>query len=136
MKLCNDVITVFNSQRVIGQENDVYTGTVIRGVSWHSEIASTVDGTGLKAADKVTIRIPYNADFSGKSYVNPISYKTSNPTTFFTLKNGDIIVKGAVNAENIRPADLQRAYPETITILGVTDNGRAPNAKHWRVVGS
>lgn len=136
MKLCEETITVFNSQRVTGQEDDVYVGTVITGVSWHSEVASTVDGTGLKAADKVTIRIPLNADFSGKEYIDPIAYQSCDSAAYFTLKNGDIIVKGNVDADNVRPADLQRLYPEMTTILGVTDNRRAPNAKHWRVTGS
>ena len=136
MRLCNETITVFNAVRYPGQEDDSYIGTVIAGVSWYSDVASTVDGTGLKAADKVTIRIPFNADFGGKSYVDPVTYKTSDPETSFTLKNGDVIVKGKCLADNIRPAELQKIYPDYVTILGVTDNRRAPNAQHWKVTGS
>ena len=51
MRLCNDTITVFNSQLNTALDRDVYTGTVIIGVSWFREVASAVDNSGLKAAD-------------------------------------------------------------------------------------
>lgn len=115
---------------------DVYNGTVITGVSWHCEIASNVDSSGLKAADKFTIRIPDDADFNGKTYVDPITYAESgDPAKNFTLKNGDIIVKGAVAVENPRPSDLQTQYAAVVTVLGVTDNHRSTHAPHWKVVG-
>lgn len=135
MRHCNETITVFNTQLDTVNDYDVYHGTVIRGVSLYCEVASTVDGSGLKAADKYTIRIPVDADFSGKSYVDPITYQTSDAAHTFTLKNGDIIVKGEVTIENPKPADLQAQFAETITVLGVTDNRRAPHAPHWKVVG-
>lgn len=138
MRLCNDTITVFNARYDSGNDRDVYHATVITGVSWYDEIASAVDSSGLKAADKYTIRIPTDADFSGKTYVDPITYAQagSDTATVFTLKSGDIIVKGVVDAvENMRPADLQKRYAEFATVLAVTDNRRAPNAPHWKVVG-
>ena len=138
MRLCNDTITVFNARYDSENDRDVYHATVIVGVSWYDEIASTVDSSGLKAADKYTIRIPQDADFGGKTYVDPITYAQagSDPVQVFTLKSGDIIVKGAVTAgANVRPADLQKQYAEAATVLAVTDNRRAPNAPHWKVVG-
>ena len=135
MRLCNETITVFNCQLDTQADLDVYHGTVIRGVSIYCEIASTVDNTGLKAADKYTIRVPADANFSGKSYVDPVIYQKSDPASTFTLKSGDIIVKGEVDIENPKPKDLQQRYADLITVLGVTDNRRAPNAPHWKVVG-
>ena len=135
MRLCDKAITVFNCKLDTTTDLDVYYGTVIRGVSIHCEIASNVDSTGLKAADKYTIRIPTDADFSGKSYVDPVAYKSSDPAETFTLKNGDIIVQGEVMLKNPKPKDLQAFYGEMITVLGITDNRRAPNAAHWKVVG-
>jgi len=135
MRLCNEVITVFNRKLDGDSGMDRYHPTVISGASWYCEIASTVDNDGLKAANKFTIRIPADADFSGKNYVPPAAYATGNPAEVFTLKNGDIIVKGAVDQEGLRPADLQRLFGETVTVLGVTDNRRAPRARHWKVVG-
>ena len=138
MRLCNDTITVFNARYDKDNDRDVYCATVITGVSWYDEIASTVDSSGLKAADKYTIRIPVDADFGGKTYVDPVTYAgaTGDPATMFTLKSGDIIVKGAVSAGvDPRPSELQKAYAEVATVLGVTDNRRAPKAPHWKVVG-
>ena len=137
MKLCNETITVFNARYDSSNDRDEYNATVIVGVSWYNEIASTVDSSGLKAADRYVIRIPEDADFSGKTYVDPVVYAQSgNPAQVFTLKNGDIIVRGAISVgTDVRPADLQKQYTEYVTVLGVTDNRHRQNAPHWKVVG-
>ena len=136
MKLCSETITVFNARLDENSGYDVYIPTVINGVSWHCEIASSVDSSGLKAANKFTIRIPEDADFSGKMYASPTAYAEGDPDNLFTLKSGDIIVRGAVVDTGLKPADLQRLFGEVVTILGVTDNRRTPNARHWKVVGA
>ena len=135
MKLCNETITVFNAKYDPTTAKDAYNGSVINNVSWFCEIVSTVDN-GLKAANKFTIRIPEDADFGGKTYVSPLAYAdAADVSELFTLKNGDIIVRGAVTGSGLHPADLHKNY-EAFTVLGVTDNRRAPNAPHWMVVGS
>lgn len=58
MQLCNDTITLYNRRFDPEEDCDVYGRTVIRGVHWFNSDATTVDSTGLKAANKVTIRIP------------------------------------------------------------------------------
>lgn len=137
MNLCNETITVFNKRQEEDTGYDIYIPTVISGVSWHSEIASSVDAaSGLKAANKFTIRIPVDADFSGKQYVTPVAYADSDKDTSFTLRNSDIIVHDAVADQGLTPAVLQAKYGEVVTVLGVTDNRRMPNAKHWKVVGA
>ncbi|MCC8043915.1 MAG: hypothetical protein LIP12_00245 [Clostridiales bacterium] len=134
MYLCNETITVFNASYDADTGYDVYTGTVVTGASWHCGIESTVDTSGLKAANKFTIRIPEGADFSGKAYADPVAYAGGDPASLFTLQNGDIIVKGEVTETSSKPADLLKNY-ESFTILGVTDNRRA-KAPHWKVVGA
>lgn len=136
MRLCNETITVFNAMLDEDSGMDAYFPTVIAGVSWHCEIASTVDSSGLKAANKFTIRIPEDADCGGKTYAAPAAYAGGDPKTTFTLKSGDIIVKGAVTQEGLRPADLKRICGEVVTVLGVTDNRRGQFARHWKVVGA
>lgn len=90
MQLCNDTITLYNRRFDPDEDCDVYERTVIRGVHWFNSEATTVDSTGLKAANKVTIRIPTDADFGGKVYLPPKQYVhytgiktkgTFNPTT-------------------------------------------------------
>lgn len=137
MYLCDDVITVYNKKLDQDKGYDVYHGTVITGVSWYCEVASAVDDTGLKSANKVTIRIPEDADFNGKVYSEPVAYADSEDVTQqFTLQPGDIIVHGAADTDGMTPSKLQERYSEVVTVLGVTDNRRAPYAKHWKVVGT
>lgn len=135
MKECNETITVFNARLDDDRGYDTYIPTIIRGASWFCEIASNVDSSGLKAANKFIIRIPVDADFSDKAYVPPAAYAGGDPNTVFTLKQGDVIVHGE-ETEPMQPAALQEKYGEIVTILGVTDSSRRPNAKHWKVVGA
>ena len=135
MKLCNDVITVFNAKHNVTADHDDYYRTVISGVSWFHRIETIVDKAGLNAAGMVIIRIPTDADFSGKAYINPRDYaESADVSNVFTLQDGDVIVKGAV-MENLRPADLHKRHYEAVTILGVTDDRHFPNAPHWRITG-
>ena len=135
MRLCDDTITVFNVKYNPATDRDDYNATVITGVSWFCETVSNVD-KGLKAANKFTLRIPATADFGGKTYALPMEYATAEDASgLFTLCNGDTIVHGAVTGSDLRPAALHKQY-EALTVLGVTDNRRARNAPHWKVVGA
>ena len=96
MKLCTETITVFNARMDNDKGYDIYIPTVIRGVSWFCEIASAVDSSGLKAANKFIIRIPDDADFSDKAYAVPVVYAGGDPAILFTLKQGDIDRKSHV----------------------------------------
>lgn len=136
MQLCNDTITLYNRRFDPEQDCDVYERTIIRGVHWFNSDATTVDSTGLKAANKVTIRIPVDADFGGKAYLLPKQYAaTDDPAAAFTLAAGDLVVLG-VGTEGLHPAAIHDTYSEAATILQVTDNRRAPQARHWKVVGA
>lgn len=136
MKLCNDTVTVFNARVDPATGANVWTATVITGASWYMTDASTVDASkgGLVAANKATVRIP-----------------EENAPEGFSLKAGDVIVKGSVPltetvtvngvsstvAIDWTPAKLKKAWgADCVTVLGVTDNRRAPNAPHWRVTGT
>lgn len=136
MKLCNESITVYNAKLNKDTGYDEYHRTVISGVSWFCEIASNVDGKGLTAANKFIIRIPTDADFSGKTYLPAKAYaESTSPDSCFTLREGDIIVRGIAPELSPHPADLHSKYDEVVTILGITDNRRGNHGKHWKVVG-
>jgi len=135
MKLCNETVTIFNKRVSDGQH--VFIPTVITGVSWYSTVATSVSEKGLNAANKFVIRIPVDADFGGKEYVDSTSYaKLSSVDDVFTIANGDIIIKDALAVAPMTPAEMKSNYQEYCTVLGVTDNRRAPNAPHFKVVGS
>ena len=123
MKLCNDVITVFTARVDPELGDDVWTPTVIKGVSWYATDASTVDASkgGLVAANKVTVRIP-----------------AGGFPDALVVKNGDVIVKAdASGVADPTPAKLKKAYGgDFMTVLAVTDNRRAPKAPHVKVIGT
>ncbi len=136
MFLCDETITLYNARYDAENDLDVYERTQINGVHWYCETVSTVETSGLRAANRVTVRIPEEADFGGKGHVDRVAYTESNPETTFTLKAGDIIVRGVATEVHPLPKDLQHKYAECITVLGVTDMTVAPNAPHWKVVGT
>lgn len=136
MRGCTEVATLLNSQMDAETGYDVYNATVIKGVSWHNTVAATVSTSGLLAANQYIVRIPADADFGGKSYVDPIAYKTADPSACFTLQRGDLLVKGIIGeTNNIKLSSIQERCAEGFTVLSVTDNRSAPNAQHWKVVG-
>lgn len=136
MKLCTETITVFN--RRINTENrmEEYVPTVISGVSWYSHMRTSVGEKGLNSANEFTVRIPVDADFGNKTYVDKKTYREETIVAgIFTLADDDIVIKGTF--ENVtNPALLVETNVDCFRILGVTDNRRAPNAPHFRVVGS
>ena len=96
---------------------------------------TSVDANGLKAASQYTIRIPLKADAGGKSYVDPVYWRNSADVAgLYTLNEGDLMVKGAYTDMLTLPAQIKALHG--VTILAVTDNRRAPNAPHWKVVGT
>ena len=137
MLLCNDTITVLNKRTDIENGWDIFIPTIIRGVSWYGDVAVNLGDKGLNAANKFVIRIPIDADFDGKTYVEPVVYRNEPFITgLFTLANGDIIVKAEISESQVKPADIKENFPFSCVILGITDNRRAPKSPHWRVVGS
>ena len=137
MKLCTDTITVFNRRINPETRMEDYVPTVISGVSWYSRLRASVGERGLNSADEFIVRIPVDADFGGKTYVDPVSYKAETIVSgVFTLASDDIVVKGIAASGTVSPGTLHESYSECFTVLGVTDNRRAPNAPHFKVVGA
>ncbi len=133
MRLAQEVITVFNQSLDEDTGYDIWTPTWIRGASWYSNVTSAVTNDGLIAADQYTIRIP-----TGVTTQNDRPYAKQGeyiPGQNWTLKHGDIIIKGKETSTDLNPKQLREKYGEIVTIVSVTDNRRAPRAKHWRVVG-
>lgn len=141
MNLCNETVTVINQRYNQRDGFTEYKKTIIQGTSWYGSLKSNVDSSGLKAANQYIVRIPTNASFEGKSYVNPITYwKLTDEEVkgAFTFANGDLIVHGSVSEPDaeITPKLLHDNYAEVLTVLTVNDNRRTNNAPHWKVVGA
>lgn len=127
MFLADKEITVFNSTFDADTDQDTYTKTVIKGVSWREEVKINFDSPGIKAANVYIIRIPETA-VCEKDFVKPEYF--TDPATQYTLKPGDIIVKGETTAQT--PAEVA----EKVTISSVIDNRGGSKGKHIKVVGA
>lgn len=135
MKGCNVTITLFNARRDGETGGLAYVPTVIAGCSWHRRQRTAIDPKGgLVSADEVVVRVPADADFGGRAYVDPAAWRAGGEG--FTIQNGDLAVKGRVEGDGWTPARLKAAYGECFTVLGVTDNRGAPNGGHWRITGA
>lgn len=108
MLACDKTVTV------VRYAGEVYTCTVIRGVSWHEKLQVAVQDKGLAAANTFTVRIP--ADRLPRDYM---------PRT------EDKVVLGQVQ-DVARPSDL-RAY-HYFTVKSVGDNRRKPSRRPHVVV--
>lgn len=137
MKLCTETITVINSHLDQDTGDITLYPAVISGVHVFEDLAATVDPTtGLKAASKVTVRIPLEAEANGKTYADPKAYQDSDPDGLFTLQAGDLLIRGTETATGLTAAQLQQKHGRLFTVLGVTDSTKAPRAKHWKVVAT
>lgn len=137
MRLCNETITLFNARRDGNTGGFVYVPTVIAGCSWRRGQREAVDSKGgLAAANEFVARIPVDADFGGKAYVDPVTWRTGAAANGFTIQGGDMAVKGRVEGGDWTPAMLKAAFAECFTVLGVSDNRRAPNGAHWKLTGA
>ena len=136
MRETNETITVFNQRYDTTTGTDVWTPTVIQGVSWFEATRAAVTQAGLKAADTATVRIPTDADTGRQAYLPPKAYKAAESVSgAFTLAPGDLIVRAAVTTPGLTPSQIQAQYDDTITILGVTDSTHRRRAPHWKVTG-
>lgn len=105
MRNARKTVTIYHKVWDEGNAVDVYRGTVIKGVSFFSRISTSVSTDGLAAACEGILRIPVE--------VMPKD---------LSLKNGDLVCEGTLQAEGLRPADLEELCPYVFTIVGITRN--------------
>lgn len=138
VKLCNETVTVFNRRYDDDLGDDILIPTTIESVSWFGTAAEIVDPErGLKEASKIIIRIPERADAGGKAYADPMTWKAAPDVAgLWTLQGGDIIVKGTAEGTDWTQKRLAETFAGFCKVLAVTDDRRAPNAPHFKVVGT
>lgn len=91
----NDTITVINKldAKDAALASDAYYPTVIRGCMWSDSTARTVDSSGT-----VAIATAHNVQIPERENYRPYREwsKAESRDEFFTVRNGDFIVKGEV----------------------------------------
>lgn len=138
--MVNSDITVFNKRYDRTERTERFHGTKIRGVSFYSRKGTSSGNKELSKSDSYTIRIPADADTSGKEYVDQKAYSELGDDIFsgyWTLQPGAIIIQGLVDLETATETELRKLYPEVVFVRNFTDNRSrgSANMNHWRVGG-
>lgn len=132
--LTNTDITVFNSY-IDEDDNTLYSSVIINGVNWQSEEKVTVSDKGLISADEIKIYIPVTS-LNGIEYVPRKAYNSlKDKTGYFTLKEGDKIVKGEYTGTINTIKDFNK-LDNVATIISVADNRYGSiSMQHFEVGG-
>lgn len=134
MMRTNADITIYNRYFDKATRLDKYQRTILYGVFWDERKAVNRLQNSLEDADEVTIIIPF-AVTADKRYVAPKEFeKLQDKSNYFTLQEGDRVVKGAVDFEITgKVSDLDKEYEAfTITSVDTKDFGSL-HMRHWEV---
>ena len=134
MMRTNADITIYNRYFDKTTRLDKYQRTILYGVFWDERKAVNRLQSGLEGADKVTIIIPFTVA-TDKKYAPPKEFeKLEDKAGYFTLQEGDRVVKGAIDFEITgKVSDLDKEV-EAFTIISVdTKDFGSFHMRHWEV---
>lgn len=130
MVSCTQTVTLYN--KYIENRQERWQRTVIDGVSWFGKERTSVSAEGSTSADTAIIRIP---ESSLADYVPYPQWMVARED--WTLRNGDVLVNGAIDIEVLRGESISKVLAETeqtVTVGSIGDNRRGP-LPHIRVSG-
>lgn len=135
----NADITIFN--RIMDAQSKSYRliPTTIRGVSLYAASGSSFGSEQSSDSDSYKIRIPIDADTSGKSYIECEAYEsltTEQATWAWTIQKSNLIVLGELSGDYTEQL-LKKQY-DTITVNNFSDNTTrgSKRVRHWRIGGA
>lgn len=131
----NTHITIYNRYYDKENRSDKWQKTILKDVFFDGTQGATRVSTGLESADRVTIVIPFTTS-QNRVFTEPKQFDNiTNPINFFTLREGDKVVKG-VSDIDISGADLTELekFHEVYTITAVdTKDFGSKHMQHWEV---
>ena len=135
--ITNAAITIYNRRRK-GRKS-VLIPTVISEASWFYG-RRAVRGQFIDSDDSYQVRIPYGADTSGKTYVNPAQYAEmadEKAAGYWTIQIDDIVLKGEYSSQVTDERELRELTDDLFVVNTFADNTiRGSDAvKHWRIGG-
>ena len=135
--ITNAAITIYNRRR--SGRNSVLIPTVISEASWFYG-RRAARGQFIDNEDSYQVRIPYDADTSGKTYVNPAQYASmtdEEAAGYWTIQIDDIVLKGEHTTEVNDDRALRELTDDLFVVNTFADNTiRGSDAvKHWRIGG-
>lgn len=123
MGVFNDTVTIYNAHTDTKTRAQTLYRTVLSGVSWHRTCETAVAADGLKSANVVHVNAPERAA-QGKQYL-PWKVWAALPEDgkagAWTLREGDLVVRGDCVLDGIRAADL-RAQADVYTLYAYNDS--------------
>lgn len=136
--ILNADITIFNKLLDPETRRELMIPTVIRGVSLFNRRSSSAGSEEQSAKPTATIRIPIDADTSGKQYVDEVEYRALGAVSgAWTVQLGDIVVPYATERGAVTETDLKRIYSDVFAVSEFTDNTTrgSRGMRHWRIGG-
>lgn len=131
-------ITIFN-RRVTAEGSETLFPTIIRGVTWY--YAHKTGGTQyIDNADSYSVRVPINADQSGKTYVDGVTYSSMDDAeaeNHWTIQKQDIVVRGELTGKVTDQTELTSATDDIFLVSTFANNTirGSRRVKHWRIGG-
>ena len=131
----NSSMTIFNKKFNKVTRLDEWKRTIIEKVFWNDSRAYNIRQTGLDSADAVTVFVPFDYE-ANKEYIDSEAYKTRDDIeNYFTIQEGDRIVKGEVLEDIESSTDLDKKFKTfTITKVDKKDFG-SKHMRHWQIGG-
>ena len=125
--------TIFNVVYNTEKKLEEICTTHIYGVHWENVKAVNVINSGMSDADSIVVYIPMSAR-TDKKYKQPKEFEKAHDGCF-TLRPGDVIVKGIVSYEGTI-AKITDVFDNSaiITSVDAFDYG-SYDMRHWEVSG-
>lgn len=132
--ITNADITIYNHKYNKETRLDDWNKTIIQGVHFYVDNKVALDENGVKSADIFKIRIPSNS-FCEKTYLPEDEYTSvSDVSSYWTLQDGDYVVRGKCDMDIAKPADLKKIHKQCCKVVSWSDN-RFGSTPHWRIGG-
>lgn len=132
--ITNTAMTVYN--KYVENREEKFQRTVLSAVQWDSSAATVKRKSADMQNNKAVIALPH---YIGVAYLKKNAWlAAADKTAFWTLKEGDIVVRGNVADEittGFTLSDLRAKYDDVLEIVSVAfmDQG-SPNTHHWEIL--
>lgn len=110
-------ITIYN--KIVIDREDKYYRTTLNNVLWYGSDTINISGKGITNSDDINIFIPVESLENYKKPNEYINLTDEERNDFFTLKKGDIVVKG--ESFDITSITDLKNYNDVITINKIND---------------
>lgn len=134
----NSTITIFN-RRLDDERHEILIPTVIQDASWFYGRRSS-GGQYADNEDSYSVRIPFNADTSGKEYIEPWEWKDltdEQVSGYWTIQKDDIVVRGEMSGNQTDQTAITSQTDDCFVVNTFANNTIRGSdiVKHWRLGG-